>query len=259
MSESESKNPVLMQKAWRMRQKLYVELFGEPAFILPKLYEPPAEPQPSFQTSSETSSAGERIVGFNSTMTEQRINVLAYAPSEGRPYCTFVTAGLSNPWFQEEPDQVSGFGCELVIKAPPDSSVRWPIKMLRRLAHYILSYSGTLSPGIILNMPGPINPGREADLNNIFIWYVDEAPDCWYELPSGGFGLFSAVGISEQEAVFAEQVGEYGTWCIQEVLRRKGFGQVTDPARACVMKSDNIGATLESVRAYADNFRPVTG
>lgn len=253
---SESANAVLMQKAWRMRNDLYRDLFGaQPSFILPKQFEPPAEPQPSFGSSDETTPLGERVAAFNSTMTEQRINVLAYEPTEARPYWLYATAGLSNPWFQEEPDQVSGFGCELVIKAP--ASARWPIKMLRRMAYYILSYSGTLSPGIILNMPGPINPGHDADLNNIFVWYTDEAPDCWYELPSGGFGIFCAVGISENECQFAERIGEYGTWCIQEVLRRTGIGQVTDPARACVMKRDDITGILGSVQAYADNFRPM--
>jgi hypothetical protein len=252
---SDSANAILMKKAWRMRDELYRELFGEPTFVLPKKYEPPEEPQPSFQMSDDFTQTGERIKAFNSTMREQRINVLAYAPNEQRNYWLFVTAGLSNPWFQEEPDQVSGFGCELAIKSP--SFARWPLKMLRRLADFILSYQGTLSPGVILNMPGPINPGKDGDLNNIFVWYLDEAPDAWYELPSGGFGVFVTVGISEKECQFAEEIGEYGTWCIQEVLRRFNFGQVTDPARADVMKREGIGNTLESVRAYADNFRTV--
>lgn len=253
---SESANAVLMRKAWRMRDELYRELFGEPAFVLPKLYEPPAEPQPGFETTGDVSALGEQLKSFNSAMSEQRINVLAYAPNEQRKYWLYVTAGLSNPWFQEEADQVSGFGSEIAIKAP--AGARWPIKMLRRLAYYILSYTGTLSPGVILGMPGPINPGKDADLNNLFIWYLDEAPDAWYEITSGGFGIFCAVGISEQEAVFAETIGEYGTWCIQEVLRRTGAGQVTDPTRECVMKRPDIRPILESVQSYADNFRPVS-
>ncbi len=253
---SDSRNAVLLQKAWRSRNELYEELFGTPSFVLPKQYESPPEPQPSFTVSDETSATGERLASFSSTMSEQRINVLAYAPTDARPYWLYVTAGLSNPWFQEEPDEVSGFGCELMIKSP--TSARWPIKMLRRMAYYILSYSGTLSPGVILSMPGPINPGKEADLNNIFVWYADEAPDAWYYLPSGGFGLFCTVGISEKECIFAESVGEYGTWCIQEVLRRTGSAQVTDPVRSCVMKQESIAGILESVRAYADNFKPVS-
>lgn len=257
-TESDSKNPALMQKAWRERNQLYSELFGEPAFILPKHYECPAQPEPSFEDKGDVNDIGERIAAFTSTMTEQRIYVLAYAPDaeRGRDYWLYVTAGLSNPWFQEEADEVSGFGCELIIKAP--KSARWPVKMLRRLAYYILSYSGTLSPGIILNMPGPINPGKHADLDNLFIWYADEAPDCWYQLTPGGFGLFCAVGISEDEAVFAEQIGEYGTWCIQEVLRRRGVSQLTNPERESVMKQEGIANTLESVRAYAENFKPVS-
>jgi hypothetical protein len=254
---TETANSVLMKKAWRMRDELYRELFGEHAFVLPKKYEPPAEPESSFSTTpDETSATGERITALNSTMKEQRISVLAYAPNEQRNYWLYVTSGLSDPWFQEAPDQVSGFGCELAIKAP--TAARWPIKMLRRMAYFILSYSGTLSPGIILNMPVPINPGQEGDLNNIFVWYLDEAPDAWYELPSGGFGIFGTVGISERECIFAEEIGEYGTWCIQEILRRCGYGQVTDPTRKCVMTRPDIDGMLESVKTYVDNFRPVS-
>lgn len=253
---SDSRNTVLMQKAWRYRNELYEELFGHPAYILPKEYAPAVEPEPIFTDQGETSGTGERVASFSSTMAQQKVNVLAYAPNEQRSYWLYVTAGLSNPWFQEEPDQVSGFGCELMIKSP--ISARWPIKMLRRMAYYILSYSGTLSPGIILNMPGPINPGKDEDLNNIFVWYADEAPDCWYELPSGGFGLFCTVGISEKECMFAERIGEYGTWSIQEVLRRLGIAQVTDPDRSCLMQRTDIGGILESVRTYAENFKPVS-
>jgi hypothetical protein len=58
---SESANAVLMRKAWHTRNELYRELFGaEPTFILPKQYEPPAEPQPSFGASDETTPLGER-------------------------------------------------------------------------------------------------------------------------------------------------------------------------------------------------------
>jgi hypothetical protein len=92
-------------------------------------------------------------------------------------------------------------------------------------------------------------------LNNTFVWYADEAPECWYQLPSGGFGLFCTVGITEDECQFAESAGEYACWSIQEVLRKTGIGQVTDPARGSVMNNDDIKGILNSVRNYADNFR----
>lgn len=284
---SDEANQKLMISAWRARNKIYEELFGAYVYSLPKAYAPPAAPEPGFSRqaggstqvsagvsdelsgrradegsgegsgegsdagSDEGSEQGEMV--FNSAMRAQRISVLAYGPRIDRPYWTYVTAGLSNPWFQEEPGEVSGFGCELVVKSAVDA--RWPIRLLRPLAYYILSYTGTLSPGVILNMKAPIGATRDAHLNNIFVWYVDEAPDCLYELPSGAFGLFSVVGITEDECQFAESVQDYGTFCIQQVLRQSNVGQVTDPARPSVMQQKDIDSILKSVKTYVDNFR----
>lgn len=252
---SDAANQKLMTSAWRARNKIYEELFGAYVYTLPKKYSPPGEPEPGFRRLSEgsdpDSQPGQMI--FSSAMTGQRISVLAYGPRIDRPHWTYVTAGLSNPWFQEEASDVSGYGCELVVKSATDA--RWPIRLLRRLAYYILSYSGTLSPGVILNMKEPIGATRAAQLNNIFVWYVDEAPDCLYDLPSGAFGLFSVIGITEDECKYAESVEDYGTFCIQQVLRQNGLGQLTDPARASVMQQENIDSILKSVKTYVENFR----
>src|SRR6185437_10194532 len=99
--------------------------------------------------------------------------------------------------------------------------------------------------------------GGTGDLNNLVVWYADEAPDCLYQLPSGVFGVFCTIGITEDECKFAESIDEYGPWSIQQVLRNAGLGQVTDPQRKSVMDRKDIKSILESVRNYAENFRPV--
>jgi hypothetical protein len=244
----------LLRAAWKARNDLYLDLFGPHAYSLPKGNELPSPPEPSFQQDmNPTAKEGEAMLTFKSDMASQRIPILAYAPNEQRDYWMYVTNGLSNPWFQEEPGEVSGFGCELIVKSQKDG--RWPARLLRRLSYYILSYTGTLSPGVILSMKTPLAKQAEATVNNLFVWYADEAPDCVYQLPSGAFGLFCTVGITEDECVFAESIQEYGCWSIQQVLRQTGVGQLTYPHRGTVMKSENIGGILESVRSYADNFR----
>lgn len=243
----------LLAGAWKARNAIYEELFGNFACCLPKNYSLPDQPDPSFTQTTTAAGTEERV--FQSDMRAQKISVLAYAPTDARPHWIYVTSGLSNPWFQEAPDEVSGFGCELMVKSPVEA--KWPFKLLRRLAYFILSYSGTLSPGVILNMKSPIGLNA-GELNNIFVWYGDEAPDCLYMLPSGAFGLFCVVGITEGESVLAESIGEYGTWCIQQLLRQSDFGQLTDPNRACITKNENINDMVASVKNYADNFRPVS-
>jgi hypothetical protein len=292
---SHGANEALLVKAWKARNNLYEEMFGAHAYSLPKHYTPPAGSSPAGaceQANGEGKSPagsdaaaidclveddgsvivrngdGSELVDMQpirdlmsslfTDMSSQRISILTYPPGEQRPYWLYLTAGLSNPWYQEEADEVSGFGCEFMVKSAKPAL--WPVRLLRRLAYYILSYSGTLSPGVILNLKDPITVARgvPADLKNLFIWYADEAPDCWYQLPSGGFGVFCAVGITEDECKFAESIEEYGTWGIQQVLRQTGVGQVTDPRRGSVMAQDDIDGILSSVRMYAENFKPTT-
>ncbi|HEY9790614.1 MAG TPA: suppressor of fused domain protein [Candidatus Obscuribacterales bacterium] len=246
----------LLFSAWKARNRVYEELFGQPAYALPKGNVPPTNPEPGIgRVDGSADNEADTTTTFKSQMTDVKITVLAYAPTESRPHWIYITSGLSNPWFAEEPNEVSGFGCELMVKSNKDA--RWAVRLLRRLCYYILSYSGTLSPGVILNMPIPLGSGGTGDLNNLVVWYADEAPDCLYQLPSGVFGVFCTIGITEDECKFAESIDEYGPWSIQQVLRNAGLGQVTDPQRKSVMDRKDIKSILESVRNYAENFRPV--
>ncbi|HEY9679740.1 MAG TPA: suppressor of fused domain protein [Drouetiella sp.] len=253
--EKAAKNRKLLISSWKARDELYKQLFGEPSYITPDTYAPPKESdagKPKKKKSSKYISSDTGDPG-NPDDDEHQLAVFAYGPDPLRPYWTYVTAGLSTPWLQSEPDEVSSFGCELIIKSNVDA--KWPAQILRSMAFYIFNHAGTISPGVRIALNAPINPNSDSAVRNVCMWYADEAPDCWYQLPSGGFGLFCAIGITDDELKYAESIQEYGTWCIQEVLRQVGHGQVTDPTRHSVMERSNIDAVLENVKQFADNFR----
>jgi hypothetical protein len=242
----------LLISAWKARDELYKELFGDYSYVTPSNYGPPPEDirlsdAEAYRASNDTGDPG------LPPLDEQHLAVLAYAPDPLRPYWTYVTAGLCSPWVQDAPDEVSGFGCELMIKSSVDA--KWPAQILRSMAYYIFNHAGTLSPGVRIALNAPIDPATDSRLRNVFIWYADEAPDCWYALPSGGFGLFITVGITDDELRFAESVNEYGTWCVQALLTRVGYGQITDPQRVSAMTHAESKQIIESVRAFAENFR----
>lgn len=235
--------------AWHARNRLYKDLFGKYEHVSPENYAAPseiiAEKAPSSADLGGTGDPGQP------DLAEQHLSILAYAPDPLRPYWTYVTAGLSTPWIQQAPDEVSGFGCELMIKSPTKAS--WPAQVLRSMAFYVFNHAGTISPGKRIALNAPIVAYSESELRNLFVWYADEAQDCWYQLPSGGFGIFTAVGITDDELKYAESVEEYGTWCIQEVLKRIGINQTSDPDRKSVIQPENT-ELLAKVKKLSDKF-----
>lgn len=254
--ESELSRRKLLLDSWKVRDALYQELFGDPAYVSPASYGPPVfsddldsptTPKSKFE-SSDTSRPSDASIGG-----DQQLAVLAYGPDPFRPYWTYVTAGIASPWVQSQPQEVSGFGCELMIKSLTDSP--WAPQLLRTMAFYIFNHAGTLSPGKRINLGAPIKPNSDSLLQSAIIWYADEAPDAWYQLPSGGFGLFLAMGVTDAECKFADSAENYGTWCLEQLLRRKGYGQITDPARADMMSEEDTPEMLESIKLFADTFR----
>jgi hypothetical protein len=261
--EREEQRLLLLRQAWLGRNRLYKELFGEPTWVSPKGYGPPPTQLDEEKFFGSSLFAQEASRSFDTDpyqgnkqevdSTEQHLAVLAYGPDPFRPYWTYITAGIASPWVHHEPQEVSGFGCELMIKSPVD--LPWAPQVLRTMAYYIFNHAGTLSPGVRISLGGPIKAGSDSQVRNLIIWYADEAPDCWYQLPSGGFGIFLAIGVTEAEVKYAESVEKYGTWCVEQLLRRKGFGQVTDPDRRCTMADADTPEMLQSIKLFADTFR----
>ncbi len=234
-----------MKEAWQARNSLYRELLGDFASVAPENYQPPSD---SRLLRGQVPGADTGDPANN----EKALAILTYGPDPMRHYWTYLTAGLSNPWFQDEPQEVSGFGCELMLKTP--TKAIWPAQVLKTMAFHVFNSVGTLSPGKLVRLNAPLSHPQTSELNSLFIWYADEAADAWYQLPSGGFGIFVAVGITDDECQFAESIEEYGTWCIQEILRQAGIGQITDEKRASVMKRENIKEITQQVVSYARNF-----
>lgn len=237
----------LLIEAWKGRNELYQELFGPYSSVSPTKYEPPLPPKSRYDDA--LNKGGSSDPGDEDG---DRLSILTYAPDPIRPYWMYVSSGLSNPWYQEEPGEVSGFGCEIVIKCPAPAD--WPARIIKTMALYVFNYAATLSPGGRIALNGPISVESESDLRNLIVWYTDEAPGAWYQLPSGGFGIFTAIGITEDECQFAESIEEYGTWCIQEALRKAGFAQVSDPLRKSVLQMPELQPAIQSIRTYAENF-----
>ncbi len=257
--EREEKRLLLLRQAWLGRDRLYRDLFGEPTWVSPKNYGPPSlevktdKKVTSGSMSVDPTNPYQSVSEDNVDSAEQHLAVLAYGPDPFRPHWTYITAGISSPWVHYEPQEVSGFGCELMIKSPVD--LPWAHQVLRTMAFYIFNHAGTLSPGVRIGLGGPIQAGSDSALRNVIIYYADEAPDCWYQLPSGGFGIFLAIGVTEAECRYAESVEKYGTWCVEQLLRRKGYGQITDPTRRCTMDDADTPAMLSSIKQFADTFR----
>jgi hypothetical protein len=235
-----------LKRAWHARDRLYMELYGPRKYVLPKKYEAPLDVEPA-----QINSPAELAAILGKSLSVKDISIVAHEPVKERPYWIFASSGLSNPWFGQNED-VSGFGCELLVKTTTPG--RWVIKLLRRLVYYIISGSGTLSPGVMLKLDAPLFAGETANLGGVIVWYADEAPDCIYQLPSGQFGIFSVIGIAEDESDFVESVDQYGCWCIQQILREAGYEQRTEPTRPSVMKVEEIQSRIKSLRNYLENF-----
>ncbi|HEY9772827.1 MAG TPA: suppressor of fused domain protein [Planktothrix sp.] len=240
----------LLIDAWTARDELYKQLFGDLAYTSPKNYGTPSPIVKAKGKDLSTAHGGSGDPG-NPEADEQHLAVLAYPPDPLRHYWTYVTAGLCSPWLQQQPGEVSGFGCELAIKSPTDAL--WPARILRSLAFYIFNHAGTISSGVRIALNAPINEPGQSALRNVLVWYLDEAPDAIYQLPSGAFGLFCVMGITDEELKFAESVDEYGTWCVHEALRSTGNGQVTNPDRASLITDANA-ELLNNYRIFANNF-----
>ncbi len=234
-----------LKRAWHARDGIYHELFGPHKYALPKKYEAPEDAQ-----TADVNMPSELAAIAGKSLTYKDVSIVAYEPNEQRPYWILATSGLSNPWFGQS-DDVSGFGCELVMKTK--TAGRWSFKLMRRLVYYIISYAGTLSPGVTLKMDLPLFAEGKSEMGGIAVWYADEAPDCIYQLPTGQFGIFTVIGITADEADFAAS-DEYGCWFVQQILREGGGDQRTEPNRVSIMKHPQIGERLSSLRNYLENF-----
>jgi len=243
----------LIVDAWEARSEIYHQMFGAPSYSDPSRWAPPPRELPANYKPNNSKMMSLDTSEPSIQADEQQLAILAYGPDPLRPFWTYVTAGLSTPWLQYGHQEVSGFGIELMVKSPIEA--KWPAQLLRTMAFYVFNHAGVLSPGKRVSLNGPVDPYSDSQIKHAVVWYADEAPEAWYLLPSGGFGIFNVLGITDDEMDFADSIKDYGTWCIQQAVKNIGHGQVTDPKRASIMKHENINAVLGGVRTFADTFR----
>ncbi len=243
----------LIVDAWEARSEIYLQMFGAHSFSDPKNWAPPPRELPANYKPSDRKTMSLDTSEPSLLADEQQLAILAYGPDPFRPFWTYVTAGLSTPWLQYGHQEVSGFGIELMVKSPVEA--KWPAQLLRTMAFYVFNHAGVLSPGVRVSLNGPVDPYSNSEIKHIVVWYADEAPEAWCMLPSGGFGLFNVLGITDDEMDFADSIKDYGTWCIQQAVKNIGHGQVTDASRPSIMKHENIDAVIGGVRTFADTFR----
>ncbi len=253
-TERLSYNHDLLVKSWQSRDALYQQLFGPHKYVSPENYSAPVlQSKPKDNASARHAEFNIESPNKELDLSNQQLAIFTYEPDPLRPYWTYLTAGLSTPWLQDEELEVSGFGLELMIKSPNEAD--WPAQILRTMAYYIFNHMGTLSPSKRLALNSSIIAGGKSLLRNVLIWYADDSTDCWYQLPSGGFGIFTAIGITDDEMRLTESMHEeYGTWCMLQILKRLGIDQVTDPSRPSIFETENISSIIDSVKDYAEQF-----
>lgn len=165
--------------------------------------------------------------------------VFECAPTAQRTNWLYVSSGLSNAWDASSPDPsaTSELGCEFILQCP--AQARWAILLLQRMvAFQILLASnrfpgkGMLKDGDRIPLRSPIN-GTGSQLTSLLVAPSPEFAGV-QQLPSGHFGFFQFIGITEDEAEFARANGSQ--ILLQKLMEHKA-APLTDPDRISIEPS----------------------
>ncbi len=164
--------------------------------------------------------------------------VIPYPPNDKRATWMYVTSGLSNEWFEEQPNPNgwSGVGCELVMETREYAP--WAGTALRRLlAFQILLGWGhyenrdPLAVGDLVPWREPLD-GAQSKLTYCLIAPPEGYPPT-FRLASGSAAFLHIIGITEAEAAV---VRESGYEALLERLNGRGY-PLTEPGRESVVTS----------------------
>jgi len=152
--------------------------------------------------------------------------VRVVAPDEARPYWTYVTSGLSNPFTVGPGEEYSeegktGIGYELVIHS--NEEARWPILRLLDMMAYNLVCLKAFAPGGRFQVEGTLDGAADSKLNG-FVFVEDPGLPWGFALPSGQAQLLTAVGVTRNELAFSRSNGMER---LMERLAEAGVGVVT--------------------------------
>lgn len=208
---------------WAVRENgLYRTLFGD---IGPGIYPLDAE---LFKAVFQQESIDPRW------LTE---GVFECPPNADRQTWLYVSSGLSNAWEAESPNpsELSGLGCEFILECPQQS--RWALLLLRRMVAFQILLSCGRFPG-----KGPLEiwdriplrvpiDGSSSALNWVLL-----APSPSFgepqQLPSGRFQFMQFVGITKDEAEYAQKNG--GDQLL-DLLKRHNAAPATDSTRVSIL------------------------
>jgi len=156
-----------------------------------------------------------RTVLEQSGIADERLTtcgVFTFAPTPERPTWVYVSSGLSNEWFKEQPvaDQPSGFGCEFLLETP--EKAEWAVRRLNHLVAYQMGlWLGRfgnlepLAPGARVALGKPID-FEKSPLDHLLLTTPATFPAEIHQ-ESGTADLIQVFGISEGECEIAKQKG----------------------------------------------------
>lgn len=163
--------------------------------------------------------------------------VFRFAPTETRSSWLYVSSGLSNAWFDDEPNpnESSGFGCEFILESPVEA--KWPVQRLHQIMSLQIGY--TLGK---YGDPSPLEAGdrlpagcsidfKESKLTEIILTDPSHVVSS-FQQDSGHAQFIQVVGITYPELVFAKT---NSTTALIELLRSKTSFPVTEPDRNCTI------------------------
>lgn len=166
--------------------------------------------------------------------------VFRFAPTSTRESWLYVSSGLSNAWFDDQPDPsaASGFGCEFILETPAKAD--WPIQRLHQMMTLQIGYTlGKWSD------PQPLVPNDRIPIGSPVDFANSPLTDILLATPtnveseftqgSGRADFIQVVGVTFQEVVFAKQ---HGSDALIDRLRTSTSFPITDPGRCCVIQPD---------------------
>ena len=164
------------------------------------------------------------------------VGVMVAPPTASRASWIYVSSGLSNPWERDEPEELSGLGCEFLLETP--TRVEWAIPRLQHaLAFEILLAAGRypgrerLGPYDRLPLRSAITFQGDSALQFLLV-VPTSRPAPFFQLESGRVQLMTFVGITEDEVEFARANG--GDVLVEQ-LEHHGAFPLTLPDRQSIL------------------------
>jgi len=168
-----------------------------------------------------------------------RVHVHKAAPSAVRTTWLYVTCGLSDPDLTSSTlleKGLSGLGAEFTLETPNEAP--WAMRRLQEIASLQLVIAAgrfgehrLLDDEDLVPLHGPISSPSASALHWLLIAPARRPPYA-FELASGMVRFRSLLGITPEEAMFAQQ---FGSDNLVVLLQRNGFFPLVDAERRSVV------------------------